>query len=143
MNGPSQRPRPRPKAGGHGHRRQAPSGGDATRPRRRRGAQPGNLNALKHGLYARHLPPQALQALHEAHHLQEHDLQEEIALARARLDALLATQGLTGDDVRLGLEIIARLVERQYRIGRKARKDLADNLAAILNSLGDQLLPRP
>lgn len=34
-----------------------------------------------------------------------------------------------------------RAVGARYRLSPKSRGDLADNLAATLNSLGDQLLP--
>ena len=34
-----------------------------------------------------------------------------------------------------------RAVGARYRLSPKSRKDLAENLAAALNSLGDQLLP--
>lgn len=34
-----------------------------------------------------------------------------------------------------------RAVGARYRLSPKSRRDLADNLAATLNSLGDQLLP--
>jgi hypothetical protein len=40
-----------------------------------------------------------------------------------------------------GLDILVRAVGARYRLSPKSRKDLADNLAATLNSLGDQLLP--
>ena len=40
-----------------------------------------------------------------------------------------------------GLDILVRAVGARYRLSPKSRKDLAENLAAALNSLGDQLLP--
>ncbi len=40
-----------------------------------------------------------------------------------------------------GLDIPVWAVGARYRLSPKSRKDLADNLAATLNSLGDQLLP--
>ncbi len=36
---------------------------------------------------------------------------------------------------------LVRAVGALYRLSPKSRKDLADNPAATLNSLGDQLLP--
>lgn len=128
------------QSGRHEDGRPHPAGRQPPNPRKR-GAQPGNTNAVTHGLYARHLPLNTLQALHEAHYLSPTDLQKEIALSRARLDALIEEQGLTARDVELALELVARLVARHYRISPQARGDLADNLSAILNSLGDQLLP--
>ncbi len=40
-----------------------------------------------------------------------------------------------------GLDILVRAVGTRYRLSPKSRQDLADNLVATLNSLGDQLLP--
>ena len=40
-----------------------------------------------------------------------------------------------------GLDMLVRAVGARYRLSPKSRNDLADNLAATLNSLGDQLLP--
>ncbi len=34
-----------------------------------------------------------------------------------------------------------RAVATQYRLSPKARKDLAERMAAVLNSVGDQILP--
>lgn len=124
----------------HEDRRPHPSRGQHQSPRKR-GAQPGNTNAVTHGLYARHLPLSVLQTLHEAHHVSPHDLQEEIALARARLDALIEEHGVTAFDVQLAIELVGRLVARHYRISPQAKEDLATSLTDLLNSLGDQLLP--
>ncbi len=68
-------------------------------------------------------------------------LDDEIALMRVRLKRAMAEHP---GDVQLlmkGLEILVRAVGARYRLSPKSRKDLAENLAATLNSLGDQLLP--
>lgn len=52
---------------------------------RKRGAQLGNTNALKHGYYSRSLDRLGQQQLAEARALDATDLSEEIALQRARL----------------------------------------------------------
>ena len=68
-------------------------------------------------------------------------LDDEIALLRVRLKRALEERP---DDVQLlvkGLDILVRAVGARYRLSPKSRKDLAENLAAALNSLGDQLLP--
>ncbi len=51
---------------------------------RKRGGQPGNLNALKHGFYSKHFQKAELQDLEEAR-----DLQEEIAMMRVVTRRLL------------------------------------------------------
>lgn len=68
-------------------------------------------------------------------------LEYEIALLRVRLKAVAKAHP---EDFRLlthGTQALARAVATQYRLSPKARRDLADNLSAVLNSLGDQLLP--
>jgi hypothetical protein len=68
-------------------------------------------------------------------------LDDEIALMRVRLKRAVEEHP---EDVQLvvkGLDILVRAVGARYRLSPKSRKDLAENLAAALNSLGDQLLP--
>jgi hypothetical protein len=68
-------------------------------------------------------------------------LDDEIALMRVRLKRAVEKHP---EDVQLlvkGLDILVRAVGARYRLSPKSRKDLAENLAAALNSLGDQLLP--
>lgn len=65
-------------------------------------------------------------------------LQEEIALLRVRL--LEAVKENPGDLLLLirGVNALTRAVAAQYRLSPKARRDLADHMANLLNSLGDQ-----
>ena len=68
-------------------------------------------------------------------------LDDEIAMMRVRLKRAVEKHP---QDVQLlvkGLDILVRAVGARYRLSPKSRKDLAENLAATLNSLGDQLLP--
>ena len=68
-------------------------------------------------------------------------LDDEIALMRVRLKRAVEEHP---EDVQLlvkGLDILVRAVGARYRLSPKSRRDLAENLAATLNSLGDQLLP--
>jgi hypothetical protein len=70
-------------------------------------------------------------------------LADEIALLRVRLRA-----AANNDDADLalickGAEMLVKAVGMQYRLSPKATKDLAQRFAAVLNSVGDQILPRP
>lgn len=105
---------------------------------RKRGGQPANLNALKHGLYARTLTPAALVALEIARGLKAHALDEEIATLRAKLSDLPTRDRQT---FMAGLALLVRAVHVNYRISPKATEDLAQSLQDTLNRLGDQLLP--
>ena len=68
-------------------------------------------------------------------------LEHEIAALRVKLKTAL---GKHPENLKLaaeGVGLLVKAVAAQYRLSPKARKDLADNLAAVLNSVGDQLLP--
>ena len=56
---------------------------------RRRGAQPGNTNHLKHGIYSRHI---SVQADDDIQDMPEDQNRDELALARARLVTCLEKQ---------------------------------------------------
>ncbi len=86
-------------------------------------------------------------ALTEAERLQLADarrvdgLDEEIALLRVRLRSALEQRPQDFDLLREGIALLVRAVATQYRLSPRARKDLADRMAAVLNSIGDQILP--
>jgi hypothetical protein len=68
-------------------------------------------------------------------------LDDEIAVMRVRLKRAVEEHP---EDLPLlvkGLDMLARAVGTRYRLSPKSRRDLADNLVAVLNSVGDQLLP--
>ena len=72
---------------------------------------------------------------------QVENLGDEIAVLRVRLKTALHDRP---EDLRLidrGIALLVRAVSAQYRLSPKARKDLADSLAAVFNSLGDHILP--
>jgi hypothetical protein len=117
-----------------GRRQHPPNQGDADRHRRRRGGQPGNVNAWKNGLYSHALSPEALRALQIARTLKEHDLTEEIAALRART-ALLDpsdTEAFTK-----GIAILIRAVRAHHRMSPVAVKNLSEAMSRTLEELGD------
>jgi len=68
-------------------------------------------------------------------------LADEITALRVRLKSALKERP---QDLKLaaqGIEMLVKAVAAQYRLSPKAKRDLAQNIAAVLNSLGDQLLP--
>ena len=91
---------------------------------RHRGGQPGNHNRLVHGLYAHHLPVQHALRL-ERLGLNRNEL--PLALARARLNSLLAKQAAAGPRDFLGyerailhyLDHITRLLHRNQALSRQ------------------------
>ena len=89
--------------------------------------------------YSADLKPEEQGAYEEA--LTMEGLEEEIAILRVRIKEASDEHP---QDLRLlthGINALTKTLAVQYRLSRKARNDLADNLAAALNSLGDQLLP--
>lgn len=68
-------------------------------------------------------------------------LEDEIAALRVRLRTAMREHP---EDFRLmlqGMGMLVRAVAAQYRLSPKARRQLADSLAAVLNALGDHILP--
>ena len=81
------------------------------------------------------------ERLHLADARRVDGLDEEIALLRVRLRSALEERPEDFDLLRDGIALLVRAVATQYRISPKARKDLADRMATVLNSVGDQILP--
>lgn len=111
---------------------------DPGQPPRRRGGQPGNTNALKHGLYSRTLPPAAQEALVQARRLPVADLSQEITALRARLAALSPYQLAAFTS---GLSLLARLVATQHRLSPSQAQNLSDAVANVVQELGFALYP--
>lgn len=107
-------------------------------PPRRRGGQPGNTNALKHGLYSRTLTAAAQEALAQALTLPVTDLSEEIAALRARLAALSPYQLAAWT---AGVSLLCRLVAQQHRMSPTQAQNLADSIADTVRQLGYVLYP--
>lgn len=112
-------------------------------PPRKRGAQTGNTNALKHGLYSSRLTTlnQKL-AFAEAELLDPRDLAQEIALVRSRL-ALLPKARL--DLALAAVRTLANLMSVHHRLSPKAAQDLGEAAANLILGvgvlLGDPLIP--
>ena len=93
------------------------------KPPRKRGAQPGNLNAVKHGRHARLVPAEVTR---EMPHLLSRDLEEEISMLRSatRSVFILAVESANLEQMikllgALGLASIrtARLLKAQQELG--------------------------
>ena len=83
--------------------------------KRKRGAQPGNQNARKHGFYSKHLSPEQLQDFDDALFISS--LDQEIALLRVKLNALLADQQSPPELLLQTINAFARLIAIQRRYG--------------------------
>jgi hypothetical protein len=74
-----------------------------TTSKRQRGAQPGNLNALKHGFYSRYFKANEVEAVQDLH---GGDLSEEIEALRVIIRRVLALSSNI-DDVNTGLRLLS------------------------------------
>ena len=67
-------------------------------------------------------------------------LEDEIALLRVRLKTALDEHPENLELLIRGVGMLVRAVTAQYRLSPKARKDLAENVEAVLKSLDAQLV---
>ncbi len=67
-------------------------------------------------------------------------LDDEIALLRVRLKMAIQERPEDLDLLVKGIGLLVRAVATRYRLSPKARGDLADNIAATLNSLSEQMV---
>ena len=83
-------------------------------PRRRRGGQPDNRNARKHGFYASALTPEEQETLRMAIDLK--GLNAEIAVLRVKLMELISNPGTSHELLLLAARTLTRMVDIQDRI---------------------------
>lgn len=114
-----------------------------TKKKRRRGAQAGNQNATKHGLYASQLNSAQLQALELAEQMSPDDLEAEIALLRSRISVLLKAAPDRFDLLVKGLRTLAHLTAVRHRLGADDADQLRHSVERLLTGLGHQLLVEP
>lgn len=96
------------------------------RHRRRRGGQPGNQNARKHGFYCKTVPPELRHKLYDASDVQ--GLDEEINMLRTKL----AIAGESGVDYRHlvpGIALLQKLVNGRKKLKEETDDKLTDAFA--------------
>lgn len=64
-------------------------------------------------------------------------LDQEIAVLRVRMKAALREHPEDLPLIAKGLDMLVKAVAARYRLSPKARRDLADNLGAVLDNLGE------
>jgi hypothetical protein len=102
---------------------------------RKRGAQPGNLNALKHGYYSRALTKAQQLLLERALAIPADDLSGEIALLRQRLFTLLEAAPDKVDTLCEAMRTLARLAATHYHLKGSDADRLAGAMANVLASI--------
>lgn len=68
-------------------------------------------------------------------------LAHEIAILRVKLSTALNEHSGDLKLIAAGVAMLVKAVAVQYRLSPKSKKDLAERMAAVLNSFGDQFLP--
>jgi len=87
------------------------------------------------------------EALSEAERLdlpearQMEGLDEEIAVMRVRLKRALEEQPQDAQLIAKGLDLLVKAVAAKYRLSPKARKDLSDSIAGVVEGIGAALYP--
>jgi hypothetical protein len=118
-----------------------------TRPPQGRGSGPTGRPTLGPDLAAKEAQGFYEEALSEAERLdlpearQMEGLDEEIAVMRVRLKRVLEERP---EDVQLiakGLALLVKAVAAKYRLSPKARKDLSDSIAGVVEGIGAALYP--
>lgn len=100
-------------------------------PKRKRGAQPGNLNALKHGFYSAVLPHAQQERFRVALSMAPDELTREIALLRQRLERLLDAEPDNIELLSQAMTRLARLCATHYHM----RGSDADRLTAAMSNI--------
>ena len=106
--------------------------------RRRRGGQPGNQNARRHGLYSQSLDPTGQANLRRARRANPENLDEEIALLRARLMTAGSDDAHPAAPLELQLQLLrtlAQLVALRHRLSPRQTKGLSDALARTIEEV--------
>jgi hypothetical protein len=105
--------------------------------KRKRGAQPGNRNALKHGLYARNFTDADLEDLGGV----SGHLEDEIAMMRVGLKRVFDMACSTDHDLGVWRGALNDLGLGAYRLANllKVERDLAANSPMIASALSEAL----
>ena len=106
---------------------------------RKRGAQPGNLNALRHGYYSQALSKAQATLLQAADKLPADALSQEIALLRQRLYTLLEAAPDKVDLLNDTIRTLTRVAATHYHLRGSDADRLADAMGNVLRSIEETL----
>ena len=106
--------------------------------RRKRGAQPGNYNARKHGFYSAALSPRTRKVLREAQKVDAKELAQEIALLRACIFRLQEAEPENLQVLILALRQLSRMVAINFHLSRDEEHAIHESLHDLVRSLQPQ-----
>ncbi|OGO08258.1 MAG: hypothetical protein A2Y61_05605 [Chloroflexi bacterium RBG_13_60_13] len=110
-------------------------------PKRKPGAQPGNTNAVKHGLYRRHLDDDGRAAFDEALHIGPANLTQDIAACRERIDRLIKADSDNLDILARMINALARLAATHFHLSGSDTERLTDAMRNVLADIEATLGP--
>ena len=104
--------------------------------RRKRGAQPGNVNARKHGFYAGALAPGLRKVLRRARAMDARELKEEIDLMRTKMYQLANVEPENVTVLTLAGGLLVRMVALHHGLSAKEEEGLHESFVRLIGELG-------
>ena len=101
--------------------------------KKKRGGQPGNLNARRHGFYSKCLDRAMRQEMRAASELSGLDM--EIAVLRMKIAAILRHDPRNFKLLIQALGTLARMLQLKYRLGTDDEQKLADALKYVVKEV--------
>jgi len=102
---------------------------------RKQGAQKGNANALKHGLYSSVLNPKLAKFYRKASEISAADLQQEIATLRTLLTNLVDIDAANLTVVNMTLRTLVRLVALHHALSAEDENELHHSMRDLVREL--------
>ena len=102
---------------------------------RKRGAQPENKNARKHGFYEDALIGGQRKILRRALDLDPHELEQEIALLRARMHKLVAVSPDNLTVLVLAGRLLVKMVATHYGLNLAQETGIHESLKDLIETL--------
>jgi inorganic triphosphatase YgiF len=102
---------------------------------RKRGAQPKNNNARKHGFYAAALAKNQQNILRRASRIAPHQLEQDIALLRARVYQLVTAEPDNLQLFVLAMGQLTRMVAVNHGLTKRQEDGIHDSLKQLIQEL--------
>ena len=104
-------------------------------PKRKPGGQPGNTNAVSHGLYSKHRDAEGRTTYEQALDIGPADLTHEIAICRERLDRWVKADSDNLDLLARMVNALARLAATHFHLSASDRDRLTDAMHNVLTDI--------
>ncbi len=108
-------------------------------PKRKPGGQPGNSNAVRHGLYSKHLDADGRATFEQALDIGPADLSHEIAICRERLDRWVDADSSNLDLLARMVNALARLAATHFHLNASDHDRLTEAMHNVLADIESTL----